>query len=108
MAMTHRGSYLREEVQRGRVKELHNVRSGALRMCVTRRDTVKTKYQMLTRFSRSPSSYKCFFLLKVITVKKISTLFTICTQLTSFDQFIDIIGMVLISIIDATHISDAG
>jgi len=30
------------------------------------------------------------------------------TQLTQFDQFIDIIDMVLISIIDTTHINDAG
>jgi len=29
-------------------------------------------------------------------------------QLTSFDQFIDIIDMGLISIIDITHISDTG
>jgi len=30
------------------------------------------------------------------------------TQLTSFDQFIDIIDIGLISIIDTTHINDAG
>jgi len=34
-------------------------------------------------------------------------LFYMYTQLTSFDQFIDIIDIGLISIIDTTHISDA-
>jgi len=36
-------------------------------------------------------------------VLKFLALFTVCTQLTSFDQFIDIIDMVLIQLTSATQ-----
>jgi len=67
----------------------------------TARDAAETKHQMLKRFNNTLSSQNETAVLPVSTVL---TRFTVCTQLTKFDQFNDIIdNMVLISVIDATH-----
>jgi len=88
------------------------------------RDSVKTKHQMLKRFNKTPCSENCFktfngfnsigcfnILNRFNTIYLFIYLFLyvlyMYMQLTCFDQFVDIIDMGLISIIDTTQIIDA-